>query len=320
MGKERINASLIAKSLKEKTLTPEEPYIAIDGIRVSYPFSWVGTLPWDVAISPQEWENYKSMKQLFEEEGIPPEWISFLKETVPLLVESGSDCPINLIESVGLVVEENPKVEGREIPLLGRFPTGEVDLTDSGRVKMVVNRVLGDPELKEELKKIIRWSIPDISNFPIDMGRFAELLNSLGINSGIMVDFGCGTGTRILGWRKNINNLFMVAIDRRYHDLFYAPAWRSKTEKLAFLRGDLRAVPIKSDSADVILMGNLVRYVIPEALEQILHEAKRVLKPDKGILAIGPQNEKDSWWIFYKKEDGELVEYTFSRLMSETKG
>jgi glycosyltransferase involved in cell wall biosynthesis/trans-aconitate methyltransferase len=109
--------------------------------------------------------------------------------------------------------------------------------------------------------------------------RLARLLELASPQAGERaLDVGCGRGELALGcsWRGAIT----WGCDYAPAALRLAKSLESSPELgLGFQQSDAQALPLVSNSFDLVIMADLVEHLTPRALDAALNEARRVLKP-----------------------------------------
>lgn len=192
----------------------------------------------------------------------------------------------------------------------------------------MINTVLGNKELRTELKRILGNLIPDIAGGSLNKSVVEKVLQKAGITKGILVDLGCGTGENTEDLASGLD-LFTLGLDRQYHRQWYDPHWREACKShpnLGFVLGDFAmGIPLKEECADAAIFQYVAQHITQGGLEKGLKEALRVLR-NGGYLFVGPQCTSDyvSWRIFKKEATGDgqissFKEYKYYDIVPEDK-
>lgn len=292
-------------------------FVDIDGIEVTFPYHNVALASWNDPLPPGAYENYLAMSKLFTPENIPQHWVDFLREIGPEKIAAGNAEPMDLISAIDLISIENPRYKELKIPFIRKGAEENIDLTNREEIIGIVNAVLNDFRLKEDLRKRLVIQEPDISAYFPSNEIIFELLIRLGVKSGIIVDFGCGTGEYTKKWLGHEHTI--IGLDRQYHSKWYDKHWKSNDADIRFIRADfMKGLPFPDNSVDLGVMTSVVSQTTENGLAKGLKKIKRVIK-EGGILVVGPQDTEDYHsWVILRKEEisgcSEFVEYSVTQL------
>lgn len=291
--------------------------VDIDGVEVTFPYHNVVLASRNDPLPPGAYENYLAMSDLFTPENIPQHWVDFLREIGPEKIAAGNAEPMDLIGAIDFISIENPRYKELKIPLFREEAGENIDFRNREEIIGIVNAVLNDSRLKEDLRKRLIIQEPDIfAYFPPNEIIF-ELLIRLGVKSGMIVDFGCGTGEYTKKWLGH--EYTIIGLDRQYHPKWYDKHWKSNDADIRFIRADfMKGLPFPDNSVDLGVMTSVVSHTTENGLVKGLKEIKRVIK-DEGILVVGPQDTEDyhSWTVLRKEKinrQSEFVNYSVTQL------
>lgn len=94
-----------------------------------------------------------------------------------------------------------------------------------------------------------------------------------------------------------------------------------------FVIADTQTAPLSDNSVDFILVQAIAPYLTVASFALILQQAQRILKPDTGILVVGPQQYDISdfangeWRYFVKSRlqgEEQLVQVSYRSLLAKT--
>lgn len=299
----------IARSLRYEArkyfqaISPDS-HITVGKLEYDFPYSGIEFAPYDQPLPPEVYENYESLRRIFDPQTISKEWLEFMKESTRERKTKGLSDPIDLALGLHFLLEESPLARARGLRKLDRLKIGDPDYRNSTMIIETVNNLSADTALRAELKKVLGTLALDVSRSSVSMDRVKRVLDKLGITDGIVVDLGCGIGDETVEWAKTLRHK-IIGVERQYHPEWYNPFWKAESingPRPIFIRGDfISGIPLRDKSIDAVLVQNVAQHITQKALQTLLKESLRILK-NGGIIFVGPEHTKSitSWRIFRK--------------------
>ncbi|MDP3941519.1 MAG: methyltransferase domain-containing protein [bacterium] len=302
-------------------------FLEVDGVKTTFPYHEL--LAGDMPSPDFILENFTTCWNLMQPNKIPVPWVTFLKEVDQEKLKKGTDYPIDLIHGVFFLSHQEPRYE--ELGILP-FEMDEFygpDFRNADEITERINRVLADDELRAKLKKSLAIATPGLGQSYLDMEIVKQVLEGQNVSSGVLVELGCGQGSRTAEWQES-TSLTTIGIDRLYRETWYTKYWvdgPQENPNMHFIRGDItEGIPLKAESVDVVVMEDVVQYIAEDKLSGALQDITRVLKPETGLLFVGPeQTENTEPWRVFRKEhtsaekNYSLVEYSIVDLTKQNR-
>lgn len=317
----------IAKKLVETTdtqLRNSDLAVDIAGVAITFPYHSVSQARYNEYIPTEIWDSYQTMTELFIEGKFPKRWIPIFKEAGKIRERKHCNVPLDLVSAAHFVTLEHLE-ETRQvgIPLFEHLTgdvAGAIDLRDKEFVIEVIDGIIRVPGLRKALIETAANLLPDTSTNPLNREEAVRLLKTLGINEGICVDLGCGTGINSKWWQEQ-SGLGVIGVERQYHPEWYDDFWKNDIPNLTFVQTDAaEGLPFPDGSVRVVLMENVIPHVTQEGVEKFIIQTQKVLEKG-GWLLVGPQcdyeNDDFSGWMIFRKEGTELVQHSLKSLLGE---
>lgn len=118
-----------------------------------------------------------------------------------------------------------------------------------------------------------------------------------------VLDVGCGTGFATEGLLRYSDDVH--ALDQSIHQMRKAWEKFGKNDAVRFYRGDAERLPYADNSFDVIWSSGSIEYW-PNPVDALV-EFRRVVKPGKKVLVVGPDYPKST--VFQKVADAIMLFY-----------
>ena len=107
------------------------------------------------------------------------------------------------------------------------------------------------------------------------------VLETVGDEPGVVVDLACGAGLITLPLAKAGCRIIGI-------DFNAAACWQARRNGIGAVRGDAFNLPLADSMADVVLNVEFAQQYDLEAVERMLHEAARVLRPSGRLVIVWP--------------------------------
>lgn len=307
-----INETIMAmtntlhRSIDVPGIEPEYPLVV--GTPLSYPYIDVKYASWDDFIPQEVYKTYTVLHQLFEEEPLPHNCLSFVETLQEPRVICGNNYPLDLVTGIFFLVNDHPEIcANLGLKQFLHTPDGVLNVTSIEEVAEKINFVLENPTLRNILYSCLINQIPDRSLQWVGRDEVVKVYQDLQNLKGLVVDLGCGTGENTLEWTK-ILGARVTGFDRQYHRGYYR-FWHQFDDN-NFVRSDImHGIPLASESVKLALLDSVAPHITIGGLAQILTEAQRILVTG-GYLVSAPHQyqEKSGYWRFITKHpNGNLI-------------
>ncbi len=286
----------------------EDTYSKIEGVRTTFPFQTeVEEASWNDYIPSEVMETYDVCSRIMNPETMPQAWKDLLKEADQMRIERGSDMPLDIINGIFFL-----SLESKRYKKLG-LPQFELDgelgpkFSNEAQIREAITGAVKDRKLRGDLRDELAIQIPDVGLSDLDMQAVNKVIKNLGVeeNNGILLDLGCGMGNRTAKWHE-ATGVKTIGLDRAYREKWYGPIWNDgQNENIRFMRADfIQGIPLADDAIDVVVMEDVVAYILEDKLAVAIGEVTRILKPDRGLFFVGPQetDDKNRRWRMFRKE------------------
>ncbi len=115
-----------------------------------------------------------------------------------------------------------------------------------------------------------------------------KIINDINLPNNITVaDFGCGSGGFTVPLSEHLTNGRVIAVDVQEEPLSALKSRAASFNNIKIIKGDLEKIngsKIEDESVDMVFLVNIIFQI--EEVENIITEARRVLKPEGEILII----------------------------------
>jgi hypothetical protein len=236
----------------------------------------------------------------FYENGLPQEWKDMFNKISYRRSTCGIHDPLDFQWSVMFTyLEKKERFKQYGIEEGFDIYNGFVDFSDNEKTKDLMKVILADEELRNHFIEVASLSVPDGHQEWLDYQNISDLIHALDPTTPIL-DIACGVGISTQKLSEYYTKI--IGVERQYHSDFYDDFW--KNNDLDFLRGDIRCLPFKDNSFEIVVMTFTEVYLTEESIIRTLCEVNRVLK-NKGVLIIGPQATGDYSHFIVLEKNGE---------------
>ena len=311
--------------------------VVIEGIPLTFLYHELSDdYVWETANVPDAvLTSYDVLSKLFTPESIPENWLAFLREVESEKAKKGTNYPSDLVAGVYLLLDEYPAAKEKGINNFTAIEGIGPDLSNRDEIIKKVDSVLADSVLRQGLLELMAVLIPHNSSHPAELVALERLIK-ISHGKKILIDFGCGTGMQTEIMAKSDPDLMVVGMDRQYFHKWYH--WRQISDRLQqegeedkgatpqFVIADIQTAPLPDDSVDFILLQAIAPHLNVGAFALILQQAQRILKPESGVLVVGPQkydmseSANGEWRYFVKSKlqgEEQLVQVSYRSLLAK---
>lgn len=277
-----------------------------NGLNIVHPY-------WNDYADPRKAEE---TKHLVSEEWLGEDVLDFLLQIQAKREEAGLSDPLDYLSSLLLILKNNKMTETGL--LMSDYARGllaelnEVDIEEIPNFTEVdgYNGFFAFPQYVEQLARLcftddvmksalvdhLTFQCGDLSAGWLDREEVFNLFKHLGLDTGVLLDVGCGVGltSQILRERTNFQ---VLSFDRQYNGAYYL--WNNADQRGLFAKAEMRQIPLKNNSVDVAYLEFITTHTTPEVLASSLDELLRVVK-ENGFVIIGPYRKA---WIVLQKEE-----------------
>ncbi len=108
---------------------------------------------------------------------------------------------------------------------------------------------------------------------------------NIGEDTSYILDIGCGEGDDLEKISINGMSVFGCGIDISLDSLISTSRKLEKANNFYLLRTDVRSLPFKKDSFDIVICSEVIEHVETEEAEELAKDVRRILKP-QGIFIV----------------------------------
>ncbi len=315
-----MNIRNLAKHLLEQATDRDDYALVVKGVRTTFEsygylhFVWKkyhsGIQDEEVVLEEVWGENgfaeiYQAHKAFLEK--MPQKWFRIIRKAVAARKAVGIELPIDIFNICRFVfaLHEDVREEGAKFDIeLWDDINLSLDETDRVEIKKFVGIILNNPQFHDYFIDVARYYMPSMS--VVDYGYAASLIKRFGTQTGVLVDIGCGDGTKLNRLRLYGHTGELIGYEIR--DLGNHWKW-NKFSDISFQVIKPHQFPKQSGTVDTVTLFGIAGHWDANGLEKTLKETYRILK-DSGIVVVAPMQNPSpyeeimSYAVFKKAGEG----------------